>query len=204
MTDPTGAVVAGAAVTLTDISTNIARTTTTNASGRYIYVDVNPGIYSIAVSKAGFATTKSENQEVKVGASLTLNLALQVGGSNVVVEVTTVGTELQTMNATVGNTITSLTFDNLPSLGRDVSSFVELQPGVGPDGAWRERCSIRATSRWMAATTAATWTAARTSTSTAWPATRPGVWPRKTTWEQGWAGPRACCPRRRTASRSSR
>ena len=133
--DPTGAVVAGAAVTLTDLGTNTARTTTTNASGRYIYVDVNPGIYSIAVSKSGFATTRTENQEVKVGASLTLNLALQVGAANVVVEVTTAGTELQTMNATVGNTITSLTLDNLPSLGRDVSSFVELQPGVGPDGS---------------------------------------------------------------------
>jgi len=135
VTDPTGAVVAGATVTLTDIGTNTARTAISNAAGRYIYVDVNPGMYSIAVSKAGFATTKTENQEVKIGASLTVNLALQVGGANVVVEVTTAGTELQTMNATVGNTITGLTLDNLPSLGRDVSSFVELQPGVGPDGS---------------------------------------------------------------------
>src|SRR5271169_3134205 len=135
VTDPTGAVVAGATVTLTDIATNTPRATTTNASGRYIYVDVNPGIYSVAVGKSGFATSRTENQEVKVGASLTLNLSLQVGGANVVVEVTTAGTELQTMNATVGNTITSLTLDNLPSLGRDVSTFVELQPGVGPDGS---------------------------------------------------------------------
>jgi hypothetical protein len=135
VTDPSGAVVAGATVTLTDAGTNITRTTTTNPSGRYIYVDVNPGVYSIGVSRAGFATTKTENQEVKVGASLTLNLTLQVGSASTVVEVTTAGTELQTMNATVGNTITSLTLDNLPSLGRDVSSFVELQPGVGPDGA---------------------------------------------------------------------
>jgi hypothetical protein len=135
VTDPTGAVVSGAAVTLTDSTTSTPRTTTTNASGRYIYVDVNPGIYSITVSKAGFATTRTENQEVKVGASLTLNLSLQVGGANVVVEVTTAGTELQTMNATVGNTLTSITLDNLPSLGRDVSTFVELQPGVGPDGS---------------------------------------------------------------------
>jgi hypothetical protein len=135
VTDPTGAVVAGATVTLTDAGTNIARATTSNASGRYIYVDVNPGIYSITASKAGFATTRSEDQEVKVGASLTLNLALQVGGANVVVEVTTVGNELQTMNATVGNTITSIAIDNLPALGRDVSSFVELQPGVSPDGS---------------------------------------------------------------------
>jgi len=135
VTDPTGAVVPGASVTLTDISTNVPRTTSTNATGRYIYVDVNPGIYAITVSKAGFETTKAENQEVKIGASLTVNLALQVGGANVVVEVSAVGNELQTMNATVGNTITNLTIDNLPSLGRDVSTFIALQPGVSPDGS---------------------------------------------------------------------
>jgi hypothetical protein len=135
VTDPTGALVSGAAVTLTDTATNVGRSTTTNATGRYIYVDVNPGIYNITVSKAGFETTKTENQEVKVGASLTVNLALQVGGANVVVEVSAVGNELQTMNATVGNTITNLTIDNLPSLGRDVSTFIALQPGVSPDGS---------------------------------------------------------------------
>jgi hypothetical protein len=135
ITDPSGAVVAGATVTLTDSSTNAARTATTNATGRYIYVDVNPGIYNIAVSKPGFETTKTQHQEVKVGASLTVDLSLQVGGANVVVEVTAVGNELQTMNATVGNTITNLTIDNLPSLGRDVSTFIALQPGVSPDGS---------------------------------------------------------------------
>jgi len=133
--DPTGAVVSGATVTMTDVSTNTPRVTTTNASGRYIYVDVNPGIYNMAVAKAGFSTTKTEHVEVKVGASLTLDLSLQVGGASTVVEVTAVGNELQTMNATVGNTITNLTIDNLPSLGRDVSTFVELQPGVSPDGS---------------------------------------------------------------------
>src|SRR5580693_4237118 len=135
VTDPTGALVSGAAVTLTDTATNVARSTTTNETGRYIYVDVNPGVYNLTVSKSGFETTKTENQEVKVGASLTVNLTLQVGGTNVVVEVSAVGNELQTMNATVGNTITNLTIDNLPSLGRDVSTFIALQPGVSPDGS---------------------------------------------------------------------
>jgi hypothetical protein len=111
VTDPSGAVVAGASVALTDTATNIARSTTTNATGRYIYVDVNPGIYNLTVSKAGFETTKTGSQEVKVGASITVNLSLQVGGANVVVEVSAVGNELQTMNATVGNTITNLTID---------------------------------------------------------------------------------------------
>src|SRR5271170_4091459 len=135
VTDQSNAVVAAATVTLTDTSTNVSRSATTNATGRYFFADVTPSTYTLTVSKAGFATTKTDNQIVQVGVNLTVNLALQVGGANVVVEVSSVGNELQTMNATVGNTINSVTIDNLPSLGRDVSTFVELQPGVGPDGS---------------------------------------------------------------------
>ncbi len=135
VTDQTGAVVAGATVTLTDIATNTLRTTATNAAGRYIFVDVTPGTDSITVSKPGFATTKAGNQEIKVGAALTVNLSLQVGGANVVVEVQGVSNELQTMNATVGNTITGVALDSLPSLGRDVATFITLQPGISPDGS---------------------------------------------------------------------
>jgi hypothetical protein len=134
VSDASGAVVAGATVTMTDIATSTQRTTTSNATGRYIVVDVNPGMYNVTVAKAGFATSKVENQEVKVGSSLTLNLSLQVGGANVVVEVQATGTELQTMNATVGNTLTSIALDNLPSMGRDVNTFIELQPGVSTGG----------------------------------------------------------------------
>jgi Carboxypeptidase regulatory-like domain len=134
VTDQSGAVVAGAAVTLTDPTTKSARTEATNEAGRYVFVDVEPGNYELTVSKQGFSTAKTQT-EVKVGSQSTLNLSLQVGGGNVVVEVTSVGTELQTMNATVGNTITSIAIDNLPSLGRDVSTFITLQPGVGTDGS---------------------------------------------------------------------
>ena len=134
VTDQSNAVVPNATVTLTDSSTNVARTTTTNKEGRYIFVDVSPGVYNLAVTKSGFATTKTEKQEVKVGESITLNLSLQVGGANVVVEVSATGTELQTMNATVGNTVTGIAIDNLPSIGRDVNTFIELQPGVSAGG----------------------------------------------------------------------
>ena len=135
VTDQTGAVVAGATVSLTDVSTNIPRSTTTNSKGSYIFVDVTPGTYNVAISKAGFETTKTERQVVNVGTLLTLNLSLRLGRATEVVEVTAVGNELQTMNATVGNTVTSVAIDTLPSLGRDVSTLVTLQPGVGTDGS---------------------------------------------------------------------
>ena len=51
-----------------------------------------------------------------------------------VVEVQASGTELQTMNATVGNTVTPIALDSLPSIGRDVNTFIELQPGVSAGG----------------------------------------------------------------------
>jgi len=134
ITDQSGAVVPDAAVTLTDTTTNIARTTSTNKDGRYIFVDVSPGIYNIAITKKGFATTEAYRQQVNVGASLTLNLSLQVGGASLVVEVQATGTELQTTNATVGNTVTAIAIDNLPSIGRDVNTFIEMQPGVSAGG----------------------------------------------------------------------
>src|SRR5208282_4677074 len=134
VTDPTGAVVADATITLTDLSTKISRTAVSNGAGRYIFVDVTPGNYEATFGKQGFSTSKTQ-VTVEIGLQTNVNMSLQVGGSSTVVEVTAVGNELQTMNATVGNTINSVAIDSLPSLGRDISSFVELQPGVSPDGS---------------------------------------------------------------------
>src|SRR3984957_585632 len=134
VTDPSGAVVSGATVTLTDTATKNSRAATTNDAGRYIFVDVAPATYDLSVSKQGFSTSKTRT-EVRVGNATTANMTLQVGGSNVVLEVSAAGNELQTMNATVGNIITSTALDALPSIGRDVSTFVELQPGVTPEGS---------------------------------------------------------------------
>jgi len=134
VTDQSGAVVNGAAVTLTDLATATPRSTVTNSAGHYIFVDLPPANYSISISKQGFATTKASIQ-ILVGQPATFNTSLQVGGTSVEVEVSAAQSELQTMNATVGNTITNLTIDSLPSLGRDVSTFVALQPGVSPDGS---------------------------------------------------------------------
>ena len=64
-----------------------------------------------------------------------MDVTLRVGATTEVVEVQANGGELQTTNATVGNTVTGVALDSLPSLGRDVSTFVTLQPGISPDGS---------------------------------------------------------------------
>src|SRR5215469_16833719 len=73
VTDPSGAVVGKASVMLTDVATNTSRTATTNDAGRYVFVNVAPGVYSITVNKSGFATSKSTTEEVKVGVTSTVD-----------------------------------------------------------------------------------------------------------------------------------
>lgn len=135
ITDPSGAVVPGAKITLTDVSTHTSRTSSTTATGRYIFTSVDPGSYTLMVSKSGFSNAQVAAQDVKVGVTTTVNVPLQIGQVSQTVEVKTTGTELQTMNATVGNTVTGVALQSLPSLNRDVSTFITLQPGVSPDGS---------------------------------------------------------------------
>ena len=60
VTDPSGALVSGATVSLTDTATKTTRTATTNGQGRYIFVDVTPGTYDLNFTKQGFSTSKTQ------------------------------------------------------------------------------------------------------------------------------------------------
>jgi hypothetical protein len=135
VTDPSGAAIVGASVTLKDRATGVERTDTTNESGRFSFASVVPGRYDITIAKAGFRQMKFADQEVVVGESRTFDAKLEIGAATETVEVVAANTELQTLNATIGNTVTTAAIDALPSLNRDVSTFVELQPGVSPDGS---------------------------------------------------------------------
>lgn len=135
VTDQTGAVIPGATVTLVSASGAVRLTDVTNSSGNYALTTVPPGTYDITVSKTGFSTTRASGEMVNVGTQSTLNLQLKVGGSTETVQVQVLGTELQTLNSTVGSTIAPEAINSLPSLGHDASTFVELQPGVSPDGS---------------------------------------------------------------------
>jgi hypothetical protein len=134
VTDSSGAIVADAAVKLTDKATNTPRTTNTNDVGRYFFANVGSGEYEITASKTGFRITKTI-VTATVGVPLTVDLKLELGSVSETIEVTATGTELQTLNATVGNTVTSDTLNSLPTIGRDSGTFVTLQPGVSPDGS---------------------------------------------------------------------
>ena len=131
ISDPTGAVVPKAEVTLTNTETNATSTQVTNDAGGYAFPNVAPGTYKITVKMAGFRTASVPNVIVEVNKSTTQSIALEVGGADQVVEVTTSAVaQLQTTDSQIGNAITVDLISKLPSLQRNVTELMSLQPGV--------------------------------------------------------------------------
>jgi hypothetical protein len=127
--------VAGAEVRIVDLALGTGQSTMTNDTGRYVLVNVSPGTYAVTVSKQGFAVFKIASQKVDVATSMTVNAQLKLGSTSTTVEVSaSAGADLQTTNATVGNTLTSAALMALPNMGRDVSTLAVLQPGTTPSG----------------------------------------------------------------------
>lgn len=133
--DPSGALLPGANITLTDSSAGITLNSVTNDQGKFIFPNVQPGTYTITATKSGFSAAKSVGLTVNVGTQLTADLTLKVGGESETVEVQALGTDLQTLNSTVGQTIPQEAIDSLPSLNHDVNTFTSMQPGVSPNGS---------------------------------------------------------------------
>src|SRR6185437_14208190 len=103
VTDPSGAIVAGASVTLSQRTTNATQSTLTDSAGRYVFPAVNPSDYTLTFSAKGFENAVTNELHVEVLKSYTINITLQVGAASQTVTVTDVETaELQTTSATVG------------------------------------------------------------------------------------------------------
>jgi hypothetical protein len=134
VTDPSNAVIAGATVKLTDLSTGASRDTSTNGAGRYIFVNVTPGTYDIRISKTGFAQAVVAHVTVEIGKITDANATLKVGTATETIEVTGQGVELQTMDAAVGTTVHFNAMEVLPNLSRDSSTLMTLQPAVNTTG----------------------------------------------------------------------
>jgi hypothetical protein len=135
VTDQQKAAVPGAEVRLLDPSTNQTSVAKTNDAGRYIFVNVNSGSYTLSVTKEGFSTFKTDALQVTIGQSVTVNAVLQVGSTSTTVEVTsTAGAELATTNASVGTSLSGQILQDLPNMGRDASTLAVLQPGTTLSG----------------------------------------------------------------------
>ena len=134
VSDPAGATVPGATVTLTNQGTNISQTATTDASGRYLFPSVDPGKYSVRITGKGFRTMVVNNLEVVVAKFSTVDVKLELGAVAETIEVTASGmAELQTQDATVGEVLSGTELNRLPVNGRSAAQLVFMQPGVSPD-----------------------------------------------------------------------
>jgi hypothetical protein len=132
VSDPSGAVVPDATVTLTDTATKATSTTTTNKDGNFAFPGLKPGTYDVLITKAGFQKLLVPGVTVTVSQASTLTETLKVGVATQTVEVVANAVaELQTTNATMGQTLSGDLL-NLPAVSHDVAGLLNYQATASP------------------------------------------------------------------------
>jgi hypothetical protein len=134
ITDPSGAAVSGAKITITNNATAAQRTVTSNDSGVYSLPSLPPGNYSVRVELSGFKAEQRANVELQVGQVARIDFVLQVGNLTETVEVTGGAPVLQTEDATIGTVIENKRIVDLPLNGRNPLQLVSLTPGATTNG----------------------------------------------------------------------
>jgi hypothetical protein len=136
--DQTGAIVSGAEVTVKNLDTQNETPQKTDSDGRFVFLSLSPGRYTVSVSKAGFAKLVQKDLELTVGQAMSLKFQMQVAGANEVVEVTGSSPVVDATQTESATTLNGRTIEETPILGRKFEDFLTLTPGVsvvqGPDG----------------------------------------------------------------------
>ncbi len=129
LTDPQGAVISGARVTITNLGTGQASELATNSAGAFNSGSLAPGAYRVRISAAGFKSTTIP-VTVQVGNTSTANAQLEVGQESQTVEVSASQVQVNTSQATVQGVVTATQVENLPINGRNFLDLAQLEPGV--------------------------------------------------------------------------
>src|SRR5271170_3259287 len=129
LTDPSGGVVAGAKITITNKDTGQALHVATSSAGTYNSGALVPGDYSVRAEATGFKTTE-EGVVVKVGVVSGINLSLQVGAASTVVTVAEQAVAVNTEQPSVQGVLNKDQIENLPINGRNFLDLAQLEPGV--------------------------------------------------------------------------
>jgi hypothetical protein len=132
VTDPSGAVVPGATVTITNTETGLSRTATTGTSGEYSAPDLPPGVYRVVISQTNFKESITDKVELHVSSTATVNAQLQVGRTNEQVMVEANVIQVQTDNASLGEVVEGQQVRNLPLNSRNFVELTQMAPGVSP------------------------------------------------------------------------
>ena len=130
VTDPSGGIISGAEVVLLDTATGVTRHTATNSAGLYSFVSLNPGVYQVTVSQAGFAKSVHDKVTVNVDQVTEVDLTLKVGAATETITVTEGASLVEPSNSTVGSLITSATIDRVPLVSRNIYDLIQLSAGV--------------------------------------------------------------------------
>jgi len=134
VTDPSGAAVPGAKVTVTSVGKGVSDTTTTNESGNYSVTHLIPDTYNIKVEGPGFKAFEVKNVLVSVDTASRVDGQFQVGGSTETVEVTAEVPQLKTDRADVATIFSEKQVEQLPIYNRNFTQLVLLTPGTQQQG----------------------------------------------------------------------
>ncbi len=132
VTDPTGAVVPNAQVTVTNSETGLVLKSQSDGSGVFIFSPLKIGTYSVSAVAPGFSTTNQENVALHVQDRIALTIVLKTGAENTEVTVTSAPPLLQTEEGSTGQVIESQTINDTPLNGRNWVFIAQLTAGVAP------------------------------------------------------------------------
>jgi hypothetical protein len=135
VTDPSGAVIPGATIVIVNTQTGAQRETISNEEGRYTIAQILPGTYQLTAKNPGFADVVIKEVHLLVNTPATLNIKFEkIGGVSETVQVDATGLQVNTTDATLGNTVTSQAILELPFFARNIVTLLQLQPGVTETG----------------------------------------------------------------------
>ena len=130
VTDSTGAVIPGAALVLTNLDQNRPWEVESNATGAYVFQQIPPGNYSLAVEADGFKRYERQRFILQVAQVAEINVPLEVGDLTETVEISAEAPLLATATSDLGEVVNSRTAESLPLNGRNVLQLVGLTPGI--------------------------------------------------------------------------
>jgi Carboxypeptidase regulatory-like domain len=130
VTDASGAVVPGAAVTATNTSTGVVGSTTTDSAGYYSFLSLPAGTYNLSAVHSGFDTTTLSGVTLRVYQQITESIVLKVGTAKQTVTVEATPTLVETTNASLGTTVGQKTILDMPLDLREVGQLALLVPGT--------------------------------------------------------------------------
>ncbi len=130
VTDPSGAAVPNAKITMTNAATGLSVTATSNSTGTYQVSELPPGTYKVTIEAAGFKTYSDSGVTLNAGSTTHVDAKMTLGQAREVVEVSGESSQVNTEEAKLSTTISTTQIENLPLNGRNVYDLMQLAPGA--------------------------------------------------------------------------